>query len=272
MARQPGETDRGAARRRMRWDLVLITVLAVAVGVVVLIDKPSILTGAISSPVAIAVSLAIGLVVLGTVVVAQRFMGNAALRFVVMLIPLAAAVWFLVVPAYRPTSVEEALPGTAPTATPATPVAGAPVDTAAPTEAAPTVPPATPTGDTAGTAAAMEPTPAAPVVVATGNLAGLTGHDATGTVATYLLDDGSHAVRFEAVSIEPGPDYVVYLVPGAEQTDPAGSWVDLGPLTATDGSFNYTVPAGFDATQPFTVLVWCRAFAVEIAAATQQPV
>ena len=68
-------------------------------------------------------------------------------------------------------------------------------------------------------------------------------------------------LRFEDVAITNAPDVHVYL-----STDRGGKWSPstskyLGPLTATNGSFNYDVAPG-DAAQYRSVVVWCRAFSV----------
>ena len=92
-------------------------------------------------------------------------------------------------------------------------------------------------------------------------------HDATGRV--LLLDDGSGGVvvRFEDLDVEPGPDYFVHLVPGAGREDPDGG-VRLAKLRGNRGDQNYAVPPGTAVDRPVTVLIWCRAFAVPVAAAT----
>ena len=61
-------------------------------------------------------------------------------------------------------------------------------------------------------------------------------------------------------------------MPGADRRSPGGG-VDLGALKGNKGSQNYTIPGDVDVDAgPFTVLVWCRAFAVPVANATQSPV
>ena len=73
---------------------------------------------------------------------------------------------------------------------------------------------------------------------------------------------GTRFVRFENVAIQNGPDLHVYLSP-----DTGGKYVDatslyLGPLKATNGSFNYELPANVDLARYHSVIVWCRAFSV----------
>ena len=92
-------------------------------------------------------------------------------------------------------------------------------------------------------------------------------HEATGQVRLLRLPDGSHVVRFESLDVEPGPDYFVHLVPGADRAKPEGG-TQLDRLRASRGNQNYPVPAGTSIEAPLTVLIWCRAFAVPVAAAT----
>lgn len=92
-------------------------------------------------------------------------------------------------------------------------------------------------------------------------------HRASGTALLLAGADGSYVVRLQDIDIEPGPDYHVHLVSGAGRDDPDGG-VRLDRLRGNKGSQNYQVPAGTAVRTPVTVLVWCRAFAVPIAAAT----
>jgi Electron transfer DM13 len=92
-------------------------------------------------------------------------------------------------------------------------------------------------------------------------------HRASGEVLLASGTDGSYVVRLERLDVEPSPDYQVYLVPGSA-ADPSGG-VRLDHLLGNRGSQNYPVPATAGTTvRPVTVLIWCRAFAVPVAAAT----
>jgi hypothetical protein len=105
----------------------------------------------------------------------------------------------------------------------------------------------------------------APVRLRTAEVSGI-GHRAEGSASLVRLPDGDLLVRLEDFSVDPGPDYRLLLVPGADQESP-GDGVELGRLKGTSGDQNYAVstspPSG-----PVTVLVWCEAFGVPIAAAT----
>ena len=75
--------------------------------------------------------------------------------------------------------------------------------------------------------------------------------------------------------VGPGPKYHVYLVPEAEvlpSTNVAKTmFVDLGRLKAFKGSQNYEVPAGVDARNFGSVVIWCEQFGVLISPARLSP-
>ena len=86
-------------------------------------------------------------------------------------------------------------------------------------------------------------------------------HNGAGTVLLVRTGDAV-ALRFENVAITNAPDVHVYL-----SRDTGGKWseatsVYLGPLRATNGSFNYTVPPAADLSLARSVVVWCRQFSV----------
>lgn len=84
-------------------------------------------------------------------------------------------------------------------------------------------------------------------------------HNGTGEV--QVVEVGARRlVRFESVAITNAPDVHIYL-----SKDTGGRYVEansvyLGPLKATNGSFNYEIPASVDVAQYRSVVVWCRAF------------
>jgi Electron transfer DM13 len=88
-------------------------------------------------------------------------------------------------------------------------------------------------------------------------------HNGKGVVRLVDLGESS-IVRFEDVAITNAPDVHVYL-----SRESGGKWSEatslyLGALKATNGSFNYEIPAGANLTGYQSVVVWCRAFRVLI--------
>ena len=67
-----------------------------------------------------------------------------------------------------------------------------------------------------------------------------------------------------------GPDLFVYLSRNADGWEENA--VNLGELKATDGAFNYEIPADIDIEEFQSAVVWCRRFAVEFGHATLQVV
>jgi len=69
-------------------------------------------------------------------------------------------------------------------------------------------------------------------------------------------------LRFDDVDIAGAPDMYVYL---SDRSDgQPGTFVDLGKLKATNGSFNYAIPTNVDITIVRSVVVWCRQFSVAV--------
>ena len=69
-------------------------------------------------------------------------------------------------------------------------------------------------------------------------------------------------MRFENVEIAGAPDTYVYL---SDRSDgKPGTYVDLGKLKATNGSFNYAIAPDVDLAAVRSVVVWCRRFNVTI--------
>ena len=146
---------------------------------------------------------------------------------------LAALAWYLGSPLFIRTSADEAFPTAA---MPAIAASGVP-----------------------GTAS---PTAAVPATLASGELGYVDAlHNGTGRVLLVRTGD-SVVLRFEGVAITNAPDVHVYL-----SRETGGKWTEatsvyLGPLTATNGSFNYTVPAEANISLIRSVVVWCRQFSV----------
>jgi hypothetical protein len=132
-------------------------------------------------------------------------------------------------------------------------------------EALPTAPAAAATASgQPSLAATASSTPAAPRVLAMGQLGYVDSiHNGKGPVRLVEVG-GQRFVRFEDVAITNAPDVHVYL-----SSETGGKWSEatslyLGALRATNGSFNYDVPAGADVSSYKSVVVWCRAFSVLI--------
>jgi len=121
---------------------------------------------------------------------------------------------------------------------------------------------ATPAPTSTSTAAVAVAPQAGPKVIARGELQRVDDlHKGMGPV--QLVDvDGKLFVRFDNVAIQNGPDLQVYLARGMGGQYDGSKDLYLGALKATNGSFNYELPAGTTATDFKSVVVWCRAFAV----------
>ncbi len=91
-------------------------------------------------------------------------------------------------------------------------------------------------------------------------------HYARGTALLLETEPGVYAVRVEDFSVLNGPDLFVYLSQNPDGYD--DNALNLGNLKATDGAFNYEVPAGTDISQFKSVIIWCRQFAVLFGHAT----
>jgi hypothetical protein len=152
---------------------------------------------------------------------------------------LSAIVWYLGSPLFVRTYKDEALPS-----------AAAVVGTAA--------------GDTQPTAVMTAAAQAGPRVIASGELGYVDAiHNGRGPVRIVDLA-GQSFVRFEDVAITNAPDVHVYLSPETGGKWEEGTSFYLGPLKATNGSFNYELPANTDVSRYRSVVVWCRAFRVLI--------
>ena len=106
-----------------------------------------------------------------------------------------------------------------------------------------------------------EPAPPAPLVLI-GMLRRVDSvHYGSGTVK-LMASTAARVLRFENADIAGAPNMFVYLSDRADGQP--GKFTDLGPLKATNGSFNYPVPADLDLSSVRSVVVWCRAFTVTV--------
>lgn len=253
-------------RSRTQGWLIRAGVIAALIGAFALL-RPGPFRATIKSPEALVRIAALVLVVTVFGLVLRRFVANAAARTVIVAVPTLVVLALIVGPYFSDKKVEEALPTTVAALqnpdTARTTVAPSPPPGASSTTAAPQPPPA-PVAEPA-----EPPAPAAPVKVTSGSLEGI-DHRASGEAAVYRLDGSTAFVRLEDIDVQNGPDYVLYLVPGADRQSPDDG-ISLGDLKGNQGSQNYELPAGVDLTAPHTVLIWCRAFSVPVANASQQP-
>jgi len=180
-------------------------------------------------------------------VLAPWLVRNQVVRVVLCSAVAVALAWVLFANAYHDEKVVERLAGLQPR----TEVT---LDALTPTP--------TPTPTTTPTPIA----PAVPVRVRTATFRGI-NHRASGTASIIRQPDGTYVVGLEDIDIEPGPDYRVYVVPG-NVTRPVDGAVELDKLRGNVGTQFYDVPRDVDPTDgEWTVLVWCRVFAVPIATA-----
>jgi hypothetical protein len=206
----------------------------------------------------IAIGMAIALVALiviarrrGWPAAARRHPGRSVIIAVLLLAVGLPTAWYLGSPLFIRTALVEPAPS-AVASTPPVSALATPLTSETPASlAAPTVAPAT-----------------APVLGPTrsGEFAGADEfHFGRGTARLIETAPGAWIVRFEDFSVRNGPDLYVYLSPDADGY--ADGVVELGTLKATDGSFNYQVPAGTDVGAHRSVVIWCKQFAVQFAVA-----
>ncbi|MEO6349370.1 MAG: DM13 domain-containing protein [Candidatus Limnocylindrales bacterium] len=108
--------------------------------------------------------------------------------------------------------------------------------------------------------------PAGPRIVLQGEFQGADEfHFGSGRAVLVETAPGRYVLRFEDFSVRNGPDLFVYLSPSVDGY--ADGALELGGLKASDGSFNYDLPAGTDVSRFRSAVVWCRAFSVQFATA-----
>jgi hypothetical protein len=95
-------------------------------------------------------------------------------------------------------------------------------------------------------------------------------HFGRGDASLIATGPNMNVLRFENFSVRNGPDLYVYLSrdTGVRRVDEA---LNLGRLKATDGAFNYELPAGIDLASVKSVVVWCKQFGVLFAEAPLTP-
>ena len=115
---------------------------------------------------------------------------------------------------------------------------------------------------------AAQPTPTAFAtrVAAKGTFSGVdTFQFGSGTASLIETAPGSWTLRFDDFSVRNGPGLYVYLSPNAQGYDKAA--LEIGPLKATEGAFNYVLAAGVDLAAARSVIIWCKPFSALFAVA-----
>lgn len=247
-----------------RVDYIGAAVLIVATAVWVLL-RSGIAKSLIGSPKALLILAAGALLGLALAVGVWKLSKRPLVARAVGLVPLLAIfLWSEVAPQLKgPTTSADADPLAAATSisTPAEITApnsvaaesSGPVESSAATSAPPT---STPTSSN----------PPAATLLGEGPVAGI-DHQASGTAQLIRNANGSLTVRFENFSVEPGPSYRLFLVPGQDAETPQRG-IDLGPFSTTEGAVNIGVPSKVVVDGPVTVLIWCDVYAVPVANAT----
>ena len=93
-------------------------------------------------------------------------------------------------------------------------------------------------------------------------------HPATGTASTIRTAAGARVLTLTDFEVDNGPDLRVYLVAGpARNESEVDDVVDLGALKGNKGNQQYEVPREVDLERHSTVVIWCRAFSVNVARA-----
>jgi hypothetical protein len=88
-------------------------------------------------------------------------------------------------------------------------------------------------------------------------------HQGSGQAILARMGGAETILRLEEFSVTNGPDLRVFLsanpAPHDDATVREGA-VELGPLRAPEGSFQYRVPAGYDASAARSVVIYCVPF------------
>lgn len=208
-------------------------------------------------PNRVAIAIATAILIVTILVVARRRRWDrlvrrhprssaaAAVAALIVGLPLG---WYLGSPLFLSTTVDE----------PAPVAAGAtPRPRPAPGTGGPATPRPAPTSDVPATPGAMQ---------LTGTFTGADEfHFGRGRATLIETAPGEYTLRLEDFEVRNGPDLYVYLSPSADgYVDGA---IELGRLKADRGNQNYELPGGVDVAAARSVVIWCRAFSVEFAAA-----
>jgi hypothetical protein len=203
--------------------------------------------------VPIAIATVIGLIALAVIAwrrgwfaAARRHPGRSAVLGVGALIVGVPLAWYLASPIWIRTSLVEA----GPTAAPAVVASPSPPPSPRPSAEPSPAPSVTPS---------PSPTPFAPVTVASGKFEGTDEfHFGRGTASIIEVEPGRYHLRLEDFSVRNGPDLYVYL--STDANDYANDALEVGLLKATDGTFGYDLPEGFEPDRFRSAIIWCKQF------------
>ena len=210
-------------------------------------------------PIAIALAVAGVLLLLlaqrrGWFGAARRHPGRTALVAVVALAIGLPSAWYLGSPLFIRTALNEPGPTVAPTVEPSASATPGPGTDASASPGPPTASPST--------------VPTEPPLAASrsGTFKGADDfHFGSGTATLIEAAPGAWTIRFDNFSVRNGPDLYVYV--SADAAGYADGALEVGKLRATDGSFNMDLPAGVVPNGAASIVIWCKQFAVQFAAA-----
>jgi hypothetical protein len=239
---------------RPRWYELAPEFLLVAGLTIFLVDEPDAATSAFKSTRAVALMALAAVVWLGARLLSVRLVPWRFAKLGVFTVGAAAILAVVVIPAYDNDTVVETFPGSSP------------ATTVAPLSSA-TGPSATSPSAVLSTTTAPPTRVADPVRIRVGQFRGI-DHRASGTVAVYRQADGRYVIGLEDFDIQPGPDYDLYVVPGADRQK-RDNGTRLDDLRGNRGTQFYEVPVSIDLNNgAWSVLVWCQTFGVPVANAT----
>ena len=188
---------------------LVVPVLAGIGGAAFLVWKPGVARSMVGSPRAAGFTLVVAALVLEAGWLLPRLGRGPRTTAAVQLVPVLAAFLLTVAPAFRQVTVDEPFPTA--------------VDVSQPTAAA-----SNPGPSQAGQA----------TMLGRADFRGI-DHRASGDVLLLRRADGALVVRLERLDVEPGPDYQVHVVPGADQHKPRDG-VHLDRLRGNRGNQNTT--------------------------------
>jgi hypothetical protein len=126
-----------------------------------------------------------------------------------------------------------------------------------------------PAGESTGSPPAAPANTTATRIVAKGEFSKVDAiHYARGMATLGVGADGKTVLRFDNFTSAQGPDLKVYLGLQADGSKLKEGGLNLGPLPATDGSYNISLPDNLDLTRYKSVVIWCEAFSVTFSVAS----